>query len=83
MNTSEYKAQVGNDQGLIPANVNHGAYKAPCDGFSQCPFPCQHRVGDQDIHMPTKLVDRRESDQCLRNLELKCNKSSESTRDYY
>lgn len=41
MNTSEYKAQVGNDQGLIQANVNvnHGVYKAPCDGFSQCPFP--------------------------------------------
>lgn len=41
MNTSEYKAQVGNDQGLIQANVNvnHGVYKVPCDGFSQCPFP--------------------------------------------
>lgn len=58
MNTNEYKVQVGNDQGLIPANVNvnHGGYKAPCDGFSQCPFPCQQHVGDQDIHIPTKIT---------------------------
>lgn len=58
MNASEYKAQVGNDQGLIQANVNvnHSVYKAPCDGFSQYPFPCQQCVGDQDIHMPTKIT---------------------------
>lgn len=57
MNTGEYKAQVGNDQGLTPASVsvNHGGCKTLCDGFSQCPFPCQQLIGDQDSHIPTKL----------------------------
>lgn len=48
LNTREYKAQVKNDQGLIPSsvNVNPGDYKILCRGFSQCPFPCKELIGD-------------------------------------